>query len=114
VISDLFTDAVTIQQLASSRDAGGGVLSSWTGVALNVQCRIEDASADAKEDFARLQMAVSHCVYQTWGTMEVGFRLIDAASGRIFVVKGSQHFRAIGNMLEYWATFAEEQRGQLG
>lgn len=105
-LTGLMNQRMTVQRLSSARDAAGGTVSSWSEIAENVRCRIEDASAELKLQFASMVINVTHRIFARYTDILAGDRIV--AEGNYYRVHSIQSRRGIGGMTSFQVIFGEQ------
>lgn len=108
-IAALMSDLMTVQTLKTQKQESGGFTNIWTDLATHVPCFIEDASAQRIEQFARMQLNVSHEIYTFQPDITVAMLLKDEADGTKYRVMSVIHERPRGNAPEFWDIVAQQQ-----
>jgi hypothetical protein len=80
------TQTASHERLSSSRSTGGTTGHTWSTIAAEFECRIEDASAATIERFEQKGMTVTHTIYTTYAVVEFADRL--GIEGAKYVVHG--------------------------
>ncbi len=102
---------ITVQRQVSSKDAAGGITNTWTDLYTGVRARIEDASANTIEKFARLQMEVSHEIFTQQSGITNGMRVLDSEGG-IYTVTGVTREQKTGGIDTYYEVYAMEVKAR--
>lgn len=101
----------TVQTIsADTPDAAGAYQPTWTNLYTSVWARIEVADAARVEQFARMQMNVTHELFTFQSGIRAGMRWI-AADGKTYAINGDVTEPATGRIPTYYHFVAEEQVG---
>ncbi len=108
MIQNFFNCVVDVQFMTDApRQTSGGFTPLWQTVAQAVACRIEDASGDVREEFARQQLEVTHTIFTTMADLTNRYRLVNSDNqSTTWLIKGVKRRRAIGTMPEFWVIAA--------
>lgn len=105
-LAGLMNQQMAVQRLSSARDAAGGTISSWSEIAASVRCRIEDASAELRLQFASMTINITHRIFARHSDIVAGDRIV--AEGNYYRAHSIQTRRGIGGMVAFQVIFGEQ------
>lgn len=108
-LQSLLNDTATLQRPTSTKDSSGGFTNSYVAVDSDVDCKVEDLSANDVMAYMKRDMIVSHNVT----TFNANGRNGDAwytSDSRLLIIQGVVKVRGQGGIDTYYEYVCNELR----